>query len=108
MEYFRYVSILLARDQDREGIEEKVEEEVEKEEEDDRVWGIERRTTSPGRIWISCRQVERARSGARWTSSSARCKWRIVIRGSARSRQYYALRCCFHDVHGEKRDLLPD
>lgn len=45
------------------------------------------------------------------TSSSARCKWRIVIHRLDRpvpDHQYYALRRCFRDVHGEKRDLLPD
>lgn len=69
----------------REGMEVKVEE-VEEEEENDRVRGIERRTTSPAGFGYPAgrwngRIVEPAR-----TSSSARCKWRIGLF----LRQYYA------------------
>jgi len=88
-------------------MEEKVEE-VEKEEENDRVWDIERRTTSPAGFGYPAGRWNGHIVEPAWTSSSSRCKWRIVIRGSTCSRQYYELRRCFRDVHGEKRDLLPD
>lgn len=62
----------------REGMEVKVEE-VEEKEENDRGWGIERRTASPaGFGYPAGRWNGRIAEPAR-TSSSARCKWRIVI-----------------------------